>query len=337
MLQDLNNPPLNKAIILTAGEFRIVFMGTPAFAVPSLGALLRGGYDVVGVVTAPDKPAGRGLQLQSSPVKHFAQEQGLSVLQPISLKDPDFIEQLHELRPHLIVVVAFRMLPEQVWSMPPKGTINLHASLLPQYRGAAPIHHAIINGETSTGLTTFFINRDIDTGHIIRQLEQPIGPDMTAGELHDILMDTGAGLLLDTVHAIREDRVTTTPQSTFLPAGVPLKTAPKLRREDARIDWSRTVEEVYNKIRGLSPSPASFTELLSPEGQALSLKVYSAARAQWSSRATPGALVVDGRRLLAACQDGWLELLELQLAGKRRMPARELLHGLALSDRWQTR
>src|SRR5476651_831723 len=239
---------------------RIVFMGTPQFAVTSLDALIQAGCDVVGVVTAPDKPAGRGKKLGQSAVKEYAVMNGLKVLQPEKLKSPEFLAELRILQADLQVVVAFRMLPEAVWNMPPKGTINLHASLLPQYRGAAPINWAIINGETESGVTTFFLKHEIDTGDILFTEKVTLTGHETAGDLHDRLMYKGAGLLVKTVKGVESGRYNEHPQSQLL-AGIELKHAPKIFKEDCLIDWNNTAETIYNKIRGLSPSPTAYTHL----------------------------------------------------------------------------
>ena len=236
---------------------RIIFLGTPEFAVDSLDILIRQGYTVAAVVTSPDQPAGRGKVLQSSPVKNYAVSEGLKVLQPEKLKDPGFIRDLQSLEADLFIVVAFRMLPEIVWQMPPLGTFNLHASLLPQYRGAAPINHVIINGEHETGVTTFFLKKEIDTGEIIFQEKIPIGPEETAGELHDQMKTAGAKLVLKTVEAIMAGNIKTIEQGKLVDSNVPLKTAPKIFRENCRIDWTLKTDEIFNIIRGLSPSPAA--------------------------------------------------------------------------------
>lgn len=298
---------------------RLVFMGTPEFAVASLAVLVDSGFEIAGVITAPDRPAGRGRQLQYSAVKQYALQIGLRVLQPTNLKSEAFQRELQELGADLFVVVAFRMLPEAVWSMPPRGTINLHASLLPQYRGAAPINRAIMNGETETGVTTFFIRQEIDTGDLLLQEKVPIGPDETAGELHDRLMHIGAGLVLETVRAIASETVRPIPQH----AGEAIKTAPKIFREDCEIDWNRPVREVYNQIRGLSPYPAAFTDLHSK-----SLKVYRADVRVEDHDKPAGLWESDGAAYLRVYgPDGWLDLTEVQLEGKRRLPVGDFLRG----------
>lgn len=297
---------------------RIVFMGTPEFAVASLRALVEEGNEVVGVVTTPDKPVGRhGSRLQPSPVKCFALEQGLPVLQPEKLRDPAFLQALSAWRADLQVVVAFRMLPEVVWAMPPLGTFNLHASLLPQYRGAAPINWAIINGETRTGVTTFLLDQQIDTGRILLQESTPIAPDDTAGTLHDRLMQMGAALVCRTVDLLRAGRATPVEQK---PVGE-LRAAPKLFRDTCRIDWSQSAEQVRNFIRGLSPYPGAWTEL--GEGQ---LKVYESCLVD-GGEGDIGQLAVREGQLLARCADGWLRLTQVQASGKRRMDDATFVRG----------
>jgi len=300
----------------------LVFMGTPDFAVPSLEALSRE-HDIVGVVTAPDKPAGRGKKLKASAVKNKAEELGIRVLQPTNLKDPDFQSELASLKGELFVVVAFRMLPESVWSLPVKGTINLHGSLLPQYRGAAPINRAIMNGEKETGLTTFFIEKNIDTGEIINQTHLDIAPNEKAGSLHDRMMIAGAELLIQTVRNIEEGKAQSHPQ--HLPAGTEIKKAPKIFREDCRIDWSRPAAEVHNHIRGLSPFPGAWTKLSSESGND-SYKIFSS-RIGEPSNAQPGSLSIEGIKLKAACSDRWIEIEELQAPGKKRMKTGDFLRG----------
>ncbi|MGN6508905.1 MAG: methionyl-tRNA formyltransferase [Chitinophaga sp.] len=300
---------------------RIIFMGTPDFAVASLDALVRNGYEVVAVITAPDKPAGRGLQLQQSAVKQYAVEHNIPVLQPEKLKNPAFIEELRGYKADLQVVVAFRMLPEIVWDMPPLGTINVHASLLPQYRGAAPINWAIINGDTKSGVTTFKLQHEIDTGNILFSSEVPIHPDETAGELHDALMQAGAETLLRTVAALKEGNLHGQPQQD-IDAGE-LKHAPKIFKEDCRIDWEQPLEKVYNLVRGLSPYPAAFTAL-----QGKTLKLYKAAMEPAAHTHAPGSVHSDKKTYLKfAAPGGYLNLMELQLEGKKKMGVEEFLRG----------
>ncbi len=306
-------------------DLRIAFLGTPEFAVASLAELVKSGYHVAVVVTAPDRPAGRGRKMTASPVKQFAQKEGIPVLQPTNLKDPGFLQELNAFQANLLVVVAFRMLPEAVWKLPEYGTFNLHASLLPEYRGAAPINWAVIHGETKTGVTTFFIDEKIDTGHIILQRETAVGPEESAGDLHDRLMELGAALVVETVNLIESSDVRTRPQK-HLDAG---KSAPKLNPENTRISWDAPNRQVYNLIRGLSPYPGAWTMLENGEDP-LRVKVYASKPADRGACESPGVLDQEGKRLYAACGDGWLELLEIQLPGKRRMSVGEVLNGLSL-------
>jgi methionyl-tRNA formyltransferase len=299
---------------------RIIFMGTPDFAVASLQRLLGAGCQVVAVVTAPDRPSGRGLQLTPSPVKKAAEAANLPVLQPEKLRDPAFLERLAGYQADLQVVVAFRMLPEVVWAMPSIGTFNLHGSLLPQYRGAAPINWAIINGETETGVTTFFIEKEIDTGQMIFQDQEPIYPDDTAGTLHDRLMERGANLVLKTVRAIEADSYPKTPQ----PTAHDLKPAPKLSRETTEINWNQSAHAIRNFVRGLSPYPSAWTLI---NGKVF--KLYSVSLANESPfAAEPGEAYSDNKKqILVRAADGWLQLDLLQAEGKRRMTAEEFLRG----------
>jgi methionyl-tRNA formyltransferase len=303
---------------------KIVFMGTPDFAVASLNALLDADFDIVGVITAPDKPAGRGQKINESAVKQFAVQRGLRVLQPVKLKDPDFLNELKSLNADIQVVVAFRMLPELVWNMPPKGTINLHASLLPQYRGAAPINWAIINGEKRSGVSTFFLKQEIDTGDLLFAEEIDIEDDDTAGVLHDKLMVIGAGLLVKTIRAIEAGKYKEIPQNTHQENE--LKKAPKIFREDCQINWDRPVKEVFNLIRGLSPYPAAFCQL-----QDKVLKIYRATAEEKPISGKPGDILTDNKTYLKfACHDGLISVLELQLEGKKRMKVDEFLRGVRL-------
>lgn len=304
---------------------RIVFMGTPEFAVASLEALLEAGSQIVGVVTAPDKPAGRGQKLTESAVKQYAVSQGIKVLQPEKLKNPEFLAELKALNADLQVVVAFRMLPEAVWQMPAKGTINLHASLLPHYRGAAPINWAIINGEKESGVTTFFLKQEIDTGDVLFMEKITIADDVTAGEYHDRLMIKGAGLLVKTVKAIESGRYTEQPQEQ-LTEGQELKHAPKIFKEDCRINWNLPVAQVYNLIRGLSPYPAAYTEL-----NGKSFKIYKVLKDLSPPNVEPGAYVTDNKTYLKfACTDGFIEVTDVHLEGKKRMGVEEFLRGVKL-------
>jgi methionyl-tRNA formyltransferase len=318
-------------------EIRIIFMGTPDFAVESLKALVENGYQVVGVITAPDKPAGRGRQLTESAVKQYAAASGLQVLQPEKLKNPEFIAELESLKADLQIVVAFRMLPEVVWNMPRLGTFNLHASLLPQYRGAAPLNWAIINGETETGVTTFLLSHEIDTGQIIFQEKITIAENDTVGDLHDRLMEIGANLVLKTVDALAEDKVQAIDQAQLIDNQERIRQAPKIFKDDCRIDWTRDTESVRNLIRGLSPYPAAWTELLhSTKEEILNAKIFSVIRDDSSLPAAPGTLQTDGKKFLKiACTDGWLSVTEIQLSGKKRMKTDELLRGFHDLGDWR--
>lgn len=316
---------------------RIVFMGTPDFAVATLKALIENGYTVVGVVTAPDKPAGRGRQLSESAVKQYAVEKGLHVLQPEKLKNPEFLAELKSLEADLQVVVAFRMLPEMVWNMPPLGTFNLHASLLPQYRGAAPLNWAVINGEKETGVTTFLLDHEIDTGKIIYQERIPIGDEETVGELHDRMMTIGAALVLRTVDALAEGRAEAMEQAALIADPGAINHAPKIFKEDCRIDWTRDTESVRNLIRGMSPYPAAWTEFIHREtGEVLSAKIYAARSDNRSMAGKPGMMQSDGKTFLkVACVDGWLAITDIQLSGKKRMKTEELLRGFHEIENWR--
>ena len=311
---------------MDAKKLRIVFMGTPEFAVPSLRALVAGGYNVVGVVTTPDKPAGRGQRMHESDVKIAARELGLPVLQPVKLRDPEFIEALRAWQPDLGIVIAFRMLPEMVWAMPRLGTFNLHASLLPQYRGAAPINWAIINGETETGVTTFLLNHEIDKGAIIGQIRVPIGAEDTIGTMYERLMEVGTGLVLDTVERIASGRIEPIEQQGIDEST--LRPAPKIFKEDCRIDWSWPGKRIVDFIRGLSPYPAAWTRLLREEQEANSAKIFEAHFETGGPEAPCGTIDTDNRKYLRIrCADGWIDVLSLQLSGKKRMAAQELLLG----------
>ena len=303
-------------------KLRIVFMGTPDFAVHTLKTIVEANYEVVGVVTAPDKPAGRGRKLQESAVKKYAAGEGLKILQPKNLKDEGFLQELKSLNANLQVVVAFRMLPEAVWKMPEYGTFNLHASLLPQYRGAAPINWAVMNGETETGVSTFFIDEKIDTGEMIMQEKVPIDPSENAGSLHDKLMTKGADLVLKTLKALEEGPVETTPQKE---AGE-LKTAHKLTRENTRVDWNRTLEEIYNFIRGLSPFPTAWTTLVNGNEEQM-LKIYAAEAEKKDHDLKTGKVIVEDKEVKIAVSGGFILLGEVQLPGKRKMAVKDLLNG----------
>lgn len=316
-------------------NLRIVFMGTPDFAVSSLSALLANGYRVVAVITAPDKPAGRGKKLSQPAVKKFALEHGLKVLQPPKLKNPEFLKELAAFRADLQVVVAFRMLPEQVWDMPPMGTINLHASLLPQYRGAAPIHHAIINGEKQTGLTTFLLQKEIDTGNILLQKKLKIEPEETVGELHDRMMVAGGHLLLETIEQLRKGEIKPIDQQQLITAGTVLKTAPKIYKDDCRIEWNNDLNTVHNFIRGLSPYPGAFSLLHSPKGETITVKIFKVSREKSAEQLHPGTILTDAKSYIkVAVVGGFVQLHELQIAGKKRLKTTELLRGFTLDDGW---
>ena len=304
---------------------RIVFMGTPQFAVTSLDELLMSGCDIVGVVTAPDKPAGRGQKVSQSAVKEYAVAHGLKVMQPEKLKDQTFLDELKALQAELFVVVAFRMLPEIVWTMPIRGTVNLHASLLPQYRGAAPINWELINGEKESGVTTCFLKHDIDTGNVLFTEKITLTGKETAGELHDRLMNKGAGLLVKTVKAIESGRYSELPQSELTQA-TDLKHAPKLAKEDGNIDWNKDTATVYNLIRGLSPIPCSYTQL-----NGKTFKIYKAEGEIESSDIPPGKFVTDNKTYLKfATTDGFISVTDVQLEGKKRMGIEEFLRGVKL-------
>ena len=302
---------------------RIVFFGTPEFAVASLDRLVKNGHDIAGVVTMPDKPAGRGHKMLFSDVKKYALEHNLPLFQPVKLRDPEFLEALRALHADLFVVIAFRMLPEAVWGMPPKGTFNLHGSLLPKYRGAAPINRAIMKGEKETGVTTFFLTHEIDTGDIISSRSIIVGDDEDAGSVHDRLMEIGAELVSENVKAIEEGTVTSVPQpeGDFTPA-------PKIFKEDCRIVWNAPARKVHDQIRGLAPYPAAFSTLVEGEGRRLDIKILKAVPVRLDAELPePGEVKVEGRRMFVAANDGFLEILELQPAGKKRMAARDFLLG----------
>lgn len=320
-------------------DIRIVFMGTPDFAVESLKALVENNYKVVGVITAPDKPAGRGRQLSESAVKKYAVENNLNVLQPEKLKNPEFLAELESLKADLQIVVAFRMLPEIVWNMPPMGTFNLHASLLPQYRGAAPLNWAIINGESETGVTTFLLSHEIDTGQIIFQEKIGIGENDSVGDLHDRMMAIGSQLVLKTVDALAEGKIEPIDQEKLIENQDRIRQAPKIFKEDCLIDWTRDTESVRNLIRGLSPYPAAWTELVHSEKQEiLTAKIYAAQTDNSAMPAAPGTLLTDGKKYLKiACTDGWLSITDIQLSGKKRMKTDELLRGFHDLENWQVK
>lgn len=309
---------------------KIIFMGTPAFAVASLDKLVKAGCNIVAVVTSPDKPAGRGQQLQQSAVKQYAVEHHLKVLQPHNLKEEGFIEELRSLNADLQIVVAFRMLPETVWNMPSLGTYNLHASLLPHYRGAAPINWAIINGEQESGVTTFKLKHEIDTGSILLQEKVAISEEMNAGQLHDALMEKGAELLLESVKRIEKEgsNVQLKEQGSLLKQGEEAKHAPKIFKDTCRINWEKEAWVIHNLIRGLSPYPCAWTELITEKK--LSFKIFRASPVTTSHNLALGTIVCDGKKeLKVACRDGFIHIHELQMEGKRRMLTEELLRGFS--------
>jgi methionyl-tRNA formyltransferase len=305
-------------------ELRIVFMGTPEFAVASLDALVKAGCTIVGVITAPDKPAGRGMQLQQSAVKKYAVENNLHVLQPEKLKNPDFLAELKSLQADLQIVVAFRMLPEAVWNMPPMGSVNLHGSLLPQYRGAAPINWAVINGEKETGVTTFILKHEIDTGDILLQKSFAIGENDTAGEVHDTMKEIGANVLVETVKGLAEGSLNEIPQLSTLNSPLStIKHAPKIFTETCKIDFTKTVEEVHNLIRGLSPFPGAFTSL-----NGKMCKIYRSEKEITTTYSETGTYKTDGKTFLKfVCADGFVLVKELQLEGKKKMLVEDFLRG----------
>jgi len=301
---------------------RIVFMGTPAFAVASLSALLQAKMNVVGVVTAPDKPAGRGMQLQQSAVKQFALAHDLPILQPEKLKSPEFFEALKQWQPDLQVVVAFRMLPEQIWSFPSMGTLNVHGSLLPQYRGAAPINWAIINGEKETGVTTFQLQHAIDTGAILLQDRIPIAPNNTAGEIHDTMMVVGAQLLVKTLHGLFDSSIKAVPQEQVI-GNIALQHAPKIFTKDCEIDWEKQCTSIHNLIRGLAPFPGAITKI---DGKIV--KLFLTHIIEGTPIEAPGSFITDGKTFAKiACKDGYIGLADIQWEGKKRMPIIDFLRG----------
>ena len=310
-------------------DLRIVFFGTPEFAVESLRRLVEGGYNIVGVVTMPDKVGGRGNKLIQSAVKQYAVEKGLRLLQPVKLKDEAFVEELRSLQAHLQIIIAFRMLPEVVWAMPPMGTFNLHASLLPKYRGAAPINWAVMNGDTTTGVTTFFLKHEIDTGDVIEQRSIAIGRHDNVEVVYDRLMMLGADMVLETVDSILAGTVHSTPQEQMLTAGEQPTPAPKIFTETCRIDWTRPAEALYNHVRGLSPYPTAWTMVRVGNEEPRQLKVFVTDEPTPApANAAPGTVLSDGKTMRVVCGDGnCLPLLEVQIAGKRRMTTPEFLRG----------
>lgn len=310
-------------------------MGTPDFAVEALRCLVEGGYNVVGVITMPDKPAGRGHKIQFSPVKQYALEHNLPLLQPEKLKDGEFLDALRAWKADLQIVVAFRMLPEVVWNMPRLGTFNLHASLLPQYRGAAPINWAVINGDTETGITTFFLKHEIDTGEVIQQVRVPIADTDDVGIVHDKLMTLGGRLVVETVEAILTGTVKRVPQEEMAVAGE-LRPAPKIFKETCRIDWNQPVKRVYDFVRGLSPYPAAWTELVQPGGETVVVKIFETEKVETPHSLAPGTLQTDGKTCIrVAAADGFVGIRALQLPGKKRLKTDELLRGFRLTEEFR--
>lgn len=313
-------------------DLRIVYMGTPEFAVTSLKRLVEGGYNVVGVITAPDRPAGRGQKVRPSAVKEYAVSQNLPLLQPVKLQDPDFLTQLKSWNADLQIVVAFRMLPEVVWDMPRLGTFNLHASLLPQYRGAAPIHWAVINGEIETGVTTFFLDHKIDTGKIILQKKVAIKEADNVGVIHDKLMELGGELVVETVDALLNNNIQPIPQEKLIEGE--LKNAPKLFRENCKIDWTQSVETIYNFIRGLSPYPSAWSPMfVASENKAINVKVFASEKIIQKHNLDTGTIQTDGKEYIqVAVRDGFIVIKELQLPGKKRLKVDELLRGYEITN-----
>lgn len=312
-------------------DLRIVFLGTPEFAVESLSRIVDEGYNVVGVVTMPDKVAGRGHKLIQSAVKQYAVEHGLHLMQPEKLKAPEFVEELRSLRANLFVVIAFRMLPEVVWAMPELGTFNLHASLLPRYRGAAPINRAVMNGDSETGVTTFFLKQEIDTGDILRQERIEVGPDEDAGSVHDRLMHLGADVTLDTIAHIVAGDLEPVPQDRLLQGEEPTP-APKIFKDTCRIDWNAPAAAIHNHVRGLSPHPAAWTVLRETDGKDTEMMIFATRRTTDTSTLPPGSLLPGERRMAVACGDGGvLEILSVRPAGRKRMDAPDYLRGARLA------
>ncbi len=313
-------------------DLRIIYMGTPDFAVETLRLLVERGYNVVAVVTMPDKPAGRGHKIQFSPVKQYALSVGLPILQPERLKDEAFLEELRSYEAHLQIVVAFRMLPQVVWDMPPMGTFNLHASLLPQYRGAAPINWAVMNGDKETGITTFFLTHEIDTGKVIQRKSIPISDTDNVGIIHDQLMVMGAEMVCETVDNIIAGNVVAIPQEELM-TDAPLRPAPKIFKDTCHIDFTRPVQQLYNQVRGLSPYPAAWCEFVSPSQEVIGVKVFEASVRECAHNYPYGCVVTDGKKNIEiACEGGFLKLESLQLAGKKRLSAEELLRGFRLNN-----
>lgn len=317
---------------------KIVYFGTPEFASSQLETIISAGYDVAAVVTVPDKPAGRGKKIQCSDVKETALKYGLPIMQPVSLKSPEFIEELSSYKADLFVVVAFRMLPEIVWSMPPKGTFNLHASLLPQYRGAAPINHAIINGEKETGLTTFILDKEIDTGEIIRQEKVVIEDDETAGSLHDKLMLLGNKVVVETIKMIEDGHVESQSQEDIIHKdNIQLKPAPKIFKDDCKVDWTKDAKSIYDFIRGLSPYPAAHTQFISDKGETMDVKIYETSIGERSSQdGEMYQISTDGKSYLkVVLKDNCILVNTIQQAGKKSMPIADFLRGARIEGSWK--
>ena len=314
----------------TKESLKIVFFGTPDFAVESLDCLVKGGFNIVGVVTMPDKAAGRGHKIFQSPVKEYAVAHGLKLMQPVSLKAPEFVEELRSLNADLQIVIAFRMMPEVVWNMPPLGTFNLHASLLPKYRGAAPLNWAVMNGDKETGVTTFFLKHEIDTGDIIQQERISISETDNVGIVHDKLMTLGAKMVVETVDAIIAGTVKPIPQDQLLNKDEEPTPAPKIFKETCRIDFTRSAWDVYNHIRGLSPYPAAWTEIADSAGAVHAVKIFETELPETAIIGAPGEIVATKDTLAFACADGCVKVKSLQLAGKKRMTTAEFLRGFKL-------
>lgn len=317
-------------------KLRIIYMGTPEFAVEPLHAILQAGYNVLAVITVPDKPAGRGQKIQFSAVKEYALTNNIRILQPEKLKNPDFINELKSLNANLQVVVAFRMLPEIVWRMPEYGTINLHASLLPQYRGAAPINHAIINGETETGLTAFFIQQEIDTGNIILSRKLNILPTDDAGALHDRLMVEGGKIMLETLKMIESGSIKAQSQENSISQKKPLKPAPKIFKSDCKINWADQCVKIHNLVRGLSPFPCAFSNLIIDNGVKKQVKIFRTSFQMTDSNEKPGTIITDTKNLFSVfTSDGIIRIEELQMEGKKRMKTAEFLRGIKISSHFR--
>ncbi len=308
-------------------DFKIIFLGTPDFAVPSLKALIENNFNVVGVITNPDKPAGRGQKIQESAVKKYAKKNNLNILQPQKFRDENFLSQLRKLDADLQIVVAFKMLPEIIWSMPKYGTINLHSSLLPNYRGAAPINHAIINGETKTGVSTFFLKHKIDTGNIILQEEVEISKNETAGDLHDKLMLTGANLLIKTVDSIIQDKYTLKEQDSIYTKNKILYSAPKIFKDDCKIDWTKDINKIHNHIRGLCPYPAAWSTLISPDNKNIIVKIFETEKEIINHNNNCGKIIIENNILKIAVNNGFIIIKSLQQAGKRKLSANDFIRG----------